>query len=333
MRWLILGPPHADSFAENLASCLTAMGHSALLMQHSARSGTFGRFAREAQLLLARGGVSVPSAEERWGITAARRWHPDVVLAPTIQLTEEGLDAIREAGARALVAWWGDPPANMRGMGLTVRGWDLILLKDRAAVRKFRMLGLNAHLMHEAMNPAWHKPLATQRNDDIAVVGNWYGYRQRLAAVMLERGIKLAMYGPRPPRWSLPEVRQGHRARYVVKEEKSQVFGEALACLNSFSLAEGDSLNCRAFEIAGAGGLQLIENRPALEECFDPGSEVLPFETMEELEEHVARARREPLAAMQVRDAGARRALAHHTYRHRIEAILALLDLRSGRAP
>ena len=50
------------------------------------------------------------------------------------------------------------------------------------------------------------------------------------------------------------------------------MFGEALACLNSFSPAEGDSLNCRAFEVAGAAGLQLIEDRPAIRECFDPGS-------------------------------------------------------------
>jgi spore maturation protein CgeB len=333
MRWLILGPGHADSFAENIAATLIAMGHQALLMPRGSRSGLIGRFAGQAHLLAARAGLKWSSAEERWGVAAARRWRPDVVLAPTVQLSEAGLAAIRRAGGAALVAWWGDPPANLRGMGLAVHGWDLILLKDRAAVGKLRTVGLNAHLMHEAMNPAWHRPLAVQRNSEIAVVGNWYGYRQSLASAMLARGMKLAMYGPAPPRWSLPEIRRGHRRRYVVKEEKSLVFGEALGCLNSFSLSEGDSLNCRAFEIAGAGGLQLIEHRPVLEECFEPGKEVLPFRSMEELEDLVRRAEQEPLVARRVREAGARRALAHHTYRHRIEAILGMLDLRTGGAP
>jgi spore maturation protein CgeB len=119
----------------------------------------------------------------------------------------------------------------------------------------------------------------------------------------------------------------GHTGRYLVKKEKSVAFGEALACLNSFSVAEGDSLNCRAFETAGAGGLQLIEDRPSISGCFDPGTEILPFSGIDELFEYLARARREPNWAASVRAAGAKRALAEHTYRHRLNSILRLAGL------
>jgi spore maturation protein CgeB len=108
----------------------------------------------------------------------------------------------------------------------------------------------------------------------------------------------------------------------VVREEKSRVFGEALACLHSFHVSEGDSLNCRAFEIAGARGLQLIEYRRAIEECFEPGKELLTFSTFDELLAHIERACREPAAMGAIRAAGAQRALAQHTYRHRLETIL-----------
>jgi spore maturation protein CgeB len=117
-----------------------------------------------------------------------------------------------------------------------------------------------------------------------------------------------------------------HTTKYIVREGKSRVFGEALACLNTFQLSEGNSLNCRAFEIAGAGGLQLIEFRPAIQACFEPGKEVLTFSTFEELLAHIERARRDPAAAKSIREAGARRALGEHTYRHRLERMFKLLD-------
>jgi len=91
---------------------------------------------------------------------------------------------------------------------------------------------------------------------------------------------------------------------------------------STFSLAEGDSLNCRAFEVAGAGGLQIIEYRPAIEECFEPGKELLTFTTYDELLEHLDRARSDPEQMKTIRQAGARRALSDHTYRHRLQVIL-----------
>jgi spore maturation protein CgeB len=107
-----------------------------------------------------------------------------------------------------------------------------------------------------------------------------------------------------------------------MREEKSQVFGEGMACLNTFALAEGNSLNCRAFEIAGAGGLQLLEARPIVTECFEPGKEVLTFTSFEELVAHIDRCRRHPEEARSIRAAAARRALEEHTYRHRIDRLL-----------
>jgi spore maturation protein CgeB len=153
-----------------------------------------------------------------------------------------------------------------------------------------------------------------------------YAFRQAVIFRLLEHGIPLSIFGPKPPVWALSAVKKQWSGTYVAREEKSRVFGEALACLNTFSLAEGNSLNCRAFEVAGAGGLQLIENRASITECFEPGRELLTFTTFEELLEHLERCRKRPSETESIRAAGARRALAEHTYRHRIEKIFAFLD-------
>jgi spore maturation protein CgeB len=262
------------------------------------------------------------SAQEAWTLATAREQQPDLILCLTTVLRQEVLHEIRAACPARLVAWWGDAPANMSRMGLLAKGWDVIFLKDAAAVAKFRAVGLEAELLHEAMNPAWHERRFERIGEDIVVAGNYYGYRQFLVERLLEAGAPMALYGPRPPKWAGEDIKQAHRGQYVTRSEKSRVFGEGLACLNSTALAEGDSLNCRAFEIAGACGLQLIEDKPAVAGCFEPGREVLVYRSIDDIMEALARARREPGWALGVREAGHARAKAQHTYAHRLDRIL-----------
>lgn len=77
-------------------------------------------------------------------------------------------------------------------------------------------------------------------------------------------------------------------------------------------------MNCRAFEIAGAGGLQFLEYRDIVAECFEPGKELLMFDSIDELVELVHHATLDPKWAAEIREAGALRAKAEHTYEHRL---------------
>jgi spore maturation protein CgeB len=216
----------------------------------------------------------------------------------------------------------------MKRLGLLTPGWDWVFMKDRVAVEKLRRVGCNAQLLFEAMNPAWHKPLAAQSKESVAVAGNWYGYRQALVLRLMRSGVSVRLFGSKLPRWAFSDLRGIHPETYLVQEAKSRAFGEALACLNSMQFSEGDSINCRAFEIAGAGGLQLIEHRPSIAECFEPGRELLVFRTFEELLEHIEWARRSPREALQIRSAGAKRAVAEHTYEHRLRAMFRAIGVQ-----
>ena len=325
MRFVVASPDYPDSFADNVAATLRAMGHEVITPIRTSVRATFSLGRTALRVAKERLWGDRPSFEDRVMLEAAKEARADVVLALTWGIHRETLDEIGRTGARRVI-WWGDPPANNQRWGFIDPGWDLVLAKDPALVSKLRLLGRNSHLLHEAMNPTWHKPVSGGRNETLAVVGNSYAFRQAISLRLLEHGVELGIYGPRPPIWSDPTYRSAHTGRYVVREEKSKVFGEALGCLNTFQPAEGDCLNCRAFEIAGAAGLQLVEYRPALEQCFDPGTEVLAFRTFEELLQHVDRARRSPKEADRIRQAGARRALAEHTYKHRLESLLQLLN-------
>jgi spore maturation protein CgeB len=245
-----------------------------------------------------------------------------MVLCLTQSLRQQVLAELRSRGVKLLVAWWADAPANMQGLGLLAPGWDLIFMKDQAAVRKFRSVGIEAEMLNEAMNPVWHKRCFETIGNDVVVAGSYYGYRQYLVSQLIEAGELMSLYGPPPPRWADARIRRAHTGRYVVKEEKSRVFGSGLACLNSTAFSEGDSLNCRAFEIAGTCGLQIVEDKPAVALCFETGTELLTYRSLNDIKEHLARARKDPSWAIKVREAGCARANAHHTYEARLRYIL-----------
>jgi len=322
VRILIPAFGFEDCFVDNVAQTLVEMGHEVRTLGHVSYQSYWSlpryatRVARE---------MVVGDKPDRVGqkiIKLAKEFRPEVVLSVTGLLHPVVLAELGKFALGRRVLWWGDPPANSQKWGILDEGWDWIYVKDRAAADKLRLIGRNAHLLHEAMNPRWHKPVAAQKNGSVIVAGNYYAFRQAIILKLLGDGVAFELYGARPPRWSHPEIKKLHSGKYVTGEEKSRVFGEGLACLNTFSLAEGNSLNCRAFEVAGAGGLQIIEYRSAIEECFEPGKELLVFSTYDELTEHLARARNHPEQMKPIRQAGAKRALSDHTYQHRLRVIL-----------
>jgi spore maturation protein CgeB len=315
-----------DSFVDNVQATLRQMGHEVQTLGAVDHKSYWSLPRYALRVAVGRAFGDRPTPLERKVVREARNFKPDVVLGLTAGLHPETVEALGKVCGGRRVLWWGDPPANSRRWGILDPGWDVVFLKDKVAVGKLKMAGRNAHLLHEAMNPTWHRPLASQSHDKVAVAGNYYAFRQAMVLRLMGDGVAFALYGPRPPRWAEGRIKATHSGRYLMREEKSRAFGEAMACLNTFPLAEADSLNCRAFEIAGAGGLQLIEYRPAVEECFEPGKELLTFSTYEELLVHIDRARNAPKEMAAVRQAGARRALSEHTYEHRVRRILSMVD-------
>ena len=69
-----------------------------------------------------------------------------------------------------------------------------------------------------------------------------------------------------------------------------------------------------------------MEYKPIIEECFEPNKELFVFKNVEDLLEHVDRARSYPKEVALVRAAGAKRALAEHTYEHRLKTMLGMID-------
>ncbi len=321
MKVLIPNYRTPDSFVDNVAHTLIKMGHSVTTMPAisnqniDAKYKVFLRLAKQVVL------------KDNW--TLQEKWLEkelkhnttyDLLLTLTQALPEELLHEAKKKGMVTAV-WWGDTPANMKKHGLLVDGWDKIFIKDQNAVKKLHGLGLDASLLHEAMNPDWHKPLYTHINNEVVVAGSFYDYRNYLVDKLLAKDVEMGLYGRRLSKWVSQRIKAIHREKFIVREDKSRIFGSGLACLNSTAMSEFDSLNCRAFEIAGAEGLQFLEYRASVHDCFEDGTEIKTFKSIEELIGLIDWAKKAPHEALRVRQAGHKRAMAEHTYEHRLNYI------------
>jgi spore maturation protein CgeB len=151
-----------------------------------------------------------------------------------------------------------------------------------------------------------------------------YNYRAR----MLEQfvGYDLKIWGKSFPSWMHSPLRQYYPNVYVGELEKAKAFNAAKIVINTMHYAEIGGVNLRTFEAAGCGAFQIADSRPGLGELFQPGSEIVTFETREELKDKVDYYLAHPEARRKISDAGYHRAHGEHTYVHRLQRVFRVLE-------
>ena len=110
-------------------------------------------------------------------------------------------------------------------------------------------------------------------------------------------------------------------ARDVPAPKAHAIMRDSLATLNVHG--DQDGFTMRTFEACGVGAVQLID-RKDVTEFYEPGRELLTFETPHELAEIAQRVRQHPDDFRAMRAAAQRRTLAEHTLTHRARRLEAL---------
>jgi spore maturation protein CgeB len=305
LKIVIPNIPYPDSFEDNVAFTLKVMGHEVSTIPLPSVS-YYKKYRYYLNLIDQKLRPNEFTWQEEWLLMKIRDRKPDMVLCLTQILNPQVLHELKKKNV-ITAAWWGDTAANMNNF----------------AARKLKTLDLNSFYLPEAMNPAWHNKYYSKIADHLVFIGNAYNYRNYLITLLVREGIApIKLFGSKPPRWSTKEVMGVYQHQEKVKEQKSIEFGSSLACINSTAMSEFDSLNCRTFEIAGAGGFQILEFRESILDCFEPGEELLTFNGIIELTQIVERAKIDYSWVTKIREAGYKRAHTDHTYQKRLELIL-----------
>jgi spore maturation protein CgeB len=346
MNILVIGKFYTEGFALHIAETLEAMGHSVRRFEPGYRSnrlpGTLGKRLDQALQTLHAASDNLPAVRAR-----RMRGLWQAVDAAPLDLAIVGHDFLwpaevaelkRRSGAQVAL-WFPDPIVNFHRALFMNAAYDALFFKDPFIVHRLGdVLESPAYYLPECFNPARHRwPEGASAEDpayacDIATAGNLHSWRVACFKHLTVYEVKL--WGHPPPLWMPPHPVLGmFQGRGVYNEEKARAFRGARIVVNTLLYGEIWGVNVRCFEAAGVGAFQMVDWRPGLGQLFKDGQELITFTGMADLKDKIdhwlpREAERRAIAA-----AGQRRALAEHTYRHRLELLLATLGGRAQGFP
>ena len=276
-----------------------------------------GTFLREPELLY-----------EKRLLSEVRRFQPTLVLViQGSQVSPKTVAKMRSVTQAPIACWCQDPLIALGRQFMLGAGYDTVFVKDRHMQDVFsRMIrSTTFHYLPEACNPRVHRAVELSAAEqatygcDVMIAGTLYYYRQEILRQI--SGFDLRVWGSRPG-WLLNRLSARHEGREVVMAEKAKALRAARICLNTLNFSEVNALNCRAFEIAGCGGFQLMTSAPVVSEHFEPGVELVTFDSVENLVEQIHHYLRNPQQAADIARRGQLRAHRDHTYESRLREIL-----------
>jgi spore maturation protein CgeB len=328
LRVAVIGTLWGDSLVEGIVDTLTSMGHKACAVG-PASTTLPTEIGRRLSNLTAR---VLPTAGERAQqpvVSRVRDLRPDLIVNVDAELMPASLSKMKQGGAKAAF-WMSDAMVNLGRQLIFLGPYDAVFLKEPAvASRLQRIYDLPVHCLLEACHPGWHRIPSSEPEPApcLVVPGGMYAYRLRLLERLDAANIPLRLYGPAWARWLPQDLRRLHTGAYLRYEQKAAVFRGAAAVLNTLHPGEITGLNCRLFEAAGCGALVLTERRDQLSDLFDVGSEVLAFDSFDEVVDQARWALAHPDEGRAMGDRASSRAHRDHCYEVRLRE---LLDITLG---
>lgn len=253
---------------------------------------------------------------------------PDLVLNQDLFHVDTRLARrIKGIGRPILVGQVGISPS--RGEDWSV--YDLMISQMGAVVEFFRSHGARAEVVHLAFEPGILDVLPPQpsQNFDVTFVGAVSADHQvrvaQLEAVARRYDLKLFGSGLQ----SLPASSPLHRCYQgeVWGVEMYQALRASRVTLNShIDMAGREAGNARLFEATGVGAFLLTDFKDNLHTLFAPDREVVAWRTVEDCLAMIDRYLTDDAARLSIAKAGQARTFAAHTFRRRVEEILAYVS-------
>jgi hypothetical protein len=252
---------------------------------------------------------------------------PDLVLNQDLFHVDTRLARrIKQIGRPILIGQVGISPS--RGEDWSV--YDLMISQLAAVVDLFRQHGARAEVVHLAFERTILDtlPPSPSQNFDVTFVGAVSADHQlrvaQLEAVARRYDLKLFGSGLH----TLPASSPLHRCYQgeVWGVEMYQALRASRVTLNShIDMAGREAGNARLFEATGVGAFLLTDFKDNLDTLFAPEREVAAWRTVGDCLAQIERYLADDAARLSIAKAGQARTFAAHTFRRRVEEILAFV--------
>ena len=324
MRWLIVLPfARPGLMGMDFRDELVAMGHEVRTFAYRRDNPLYKNRSTKATYQ-----IFILRRLER----ACLAWRPDLVLVIKGGPVTPGL--IRRVKARLDTRFLNFFPDNPLWMipFECVEAYDAFFTKERYALRALELAGLrNLHYLPMYCVPAMHHPVTLTPEEQlryarpISFVGSRYPYRERLIKELLAFPIKL--WGSGWQRADQPDIRAAAAGGPVWGRDKLAVYSGSTVSLNPHHpMNDIVGVNTRAFELAASAACQVVDAKDELAHLFTAGQEAIVYHDLGELRRQLDYYLAHPDEARDIGERARKRALAEHTLRHRIEAMLAVLE-------
>lgn len=340
MRILVIGKFYIEGFALHIAETLGDMGHTVLRYEPGFRRaqwpGKAGHRVDQVRSVIYTATDNLPRLRAaRIGslFDLVEKEKPlDIILVCHDFLWPKEVEDLKRRSRAIVVMWFPDALVNF-GRGFFMNApYDALFFKDPYIVHMLRgVLASQVYYLPECFNPQRHRlpdddqEIAEEYRCDITTAGNQHSWRVAFFEQLSEFNVKI--WGQPAPLW-LPAraIAAMHQGRIVLNADKARAFLGAKVVVNNLHYGEVWGLNVRAFEAAGIGAFQMVDWRPGLSQLFEDEQEIISFRNIADLKEKLRFWLPRETERYEIATAGKRRALAEHSYRHRLELMMTTIS-------
>ncbi|QBK04421.1 glycosyltransferase family 1 protein [Hylemonella gracilis] len=215
-----------------------------------------------------------------------------------------------------------------------LKGYDLILTSFPHFVSRLRALGVASAYFRIGFDTRVLDLLGkVQRDIGASFVGGISRHHGK-AVPLLEylatnTPIEFFGYGAKTlPRSSA--IRKRHHGEVWGLDMYRALARSRIALNRHIDVAENNANNMRLYEATGVGSLLITDRKDNLGEIFEVGKEVVAYSSQEEAAELIRYYLDHPEEAAAIARAGQARTLREHTYRHRMEELVPVLERHLG---
>jgi spore maturation protein CgeB len=324
--------PHFPTITEYIERAIRALGHSLSIFDD--RDFLLPGRLREAIPPLGR--IDLRRLNRRLA-AAVRREHPDMLLcAGGERILPEALAAVRAAGATT-VLWTIDPVKPDDARIALAPHFDFVFCGGTEMIHALAGCKLRngLHWLPFACDPEVHHPVdlpsesESPHRCDIAFVGSLHQgmYPSRLRMLETLADYDLGIWGPGGRDLSTASPLYPRlRGDQVRAEEWTLIYSAAKIVLCAHYDGPGPrsrQASPRVYESLACGAFLLCDNQPDVRALFEDGRDLAMFCDLDALREKARYYLAHDRERREIAHRGRAKVLAQHTYRHRVETLLA----------
>ncbi|MEN0047062.1 MAG: glycosyltransferase [Bacteroidota bacterium] len=291
MKIVTIGTNQEDSLEWHIHHTLISMGHQSSLVSLYLGGGLF----KKSQLYLQHFNA-LPNFMERQLFSRICQHDPDMVIVCRRDFPPAVVKKIKKAGIK-IIHINPDTVTTLNRQEIFVEAYHSYFVKSdymlnfmknhlNLSVHKYLECYNSEHLVSKYTNK---KEAESNSTTEVLMYGNYYPYKAKMVEYLAQKGVQLSLYGFKGYYYP-KQLEAAFNDQFLKGTDKANKIQSAKIVFNNLLFAEIDSLNCRFFEVLGAGGVQVVNRVKDLEMIYDQKLlAYIAFDTMEEAYQKIKR--------------------------------------------